>query len=54
MLALNVEIVNGSGCSKYVPVFEKEKVLPHEQKRCKKGSGGTKDQLLIDNTILRD
>ena len=28
--------------------------LPVEQKRCKKKSRGTKDQLLIDKTILHD
>ena len=33
---------------------EREKLLPEEQKRCKRGSRGTKDQLLIDKTVLRD
>ena len=28
--------------------LERENVLPSEQKRCRKGSRGTKDQLLID------
>ena len=29
-------------------------VLPDEQKGCRKGSRGTKDQLLIDKAVLRD
>ena len=34
--------------------LERENVLPEEQKGCKRGSRGTKDQLLIDKTILKD
>ena len=34
--------------------LEGENVLPSEQKVCRKGSPGTKDQLLIDKTLLRD
>ena len=34
--------------------IETENVLPSEQKGCRKGSPGTKDQLLIDKTVLRD
>ena len=34
--------------------LEREKVLPEEQKGCKRGSRGTKDQLLIDKTVLKD
>ena len=34
--------------------LEKNKVLPDEQKGCRKGSKGTKDQLLIDKAILKD
>ena len=34
--------------------LERENVLPSEQKGCRKGSRGTKDQLLIDKTVLRD
>ena len=29
-------------------------ILPEEQKGCKRGSRGTKDQLLIDKCVLRD
>ena len=34
--------------------LERENTLPFEQKGCHKGSRGTKDQLLIDKTMLRD
>ena len=34
--------------------LEREKSLPEEQKGCKRGSRGTKDQLLIDKTVLKD
>ena len=34
--------------------LERENVLPSEQKGCRKGSRGTKCQLLIDKTVLRD
>ena len=34
--------------------LERQKFLPEEQKGCKRGSCGTKDQLLIDKTVLKD
>ena len=34
--------------------LERENILPDEQKGCRKKSRGTKDQLLIDKTILKD
>ena len=34
--------------------LEREKILSKEQKVCKRGSRGTKDQLLIDKTVLKD
>ena len=34
--------------------LEREKILPEELKRCKRGSRGPKDQLLIDKTVLKD
>ena len=34
--------------------LEQEKLLPDEQKGCKRGSRGTKHQLLIDETVLKD
>ena len=34
--------------------LEREKILPEGQKGCKRGSRGTKDQLLTDKTVLKD
>ena len=34
--------------------LEQEKILPEEQKGCKRGSRRTKYQLLIDTTVLKD
>ena len=34
--------------------LERETILPEEQKGCKRGSRGTKDQLLIDKMVLND
>ena len=34
--------------------LERKKILSEEQKGCKRGSRGTKDQLSIDKTVLKD
>ena len=34
--------------------LEREEILPEEQKGCRRGSRGTKDQLLIDKTVLKN
>ena len=34
--------------------LERVNIFPEEQKECKRGSRGRKDQLLIDKTVLRD
>ena len=34
--------------------IELEKILPEEQKGCKRVSRGTKDQLLINKSVLKD
>ena len=38
----------------YVLFHGSENLLPEEQKGCRRKSKGTKDQLLIDKTILKD
>ena len=35
-------------------VLEEEKLLPEEQKGCRRKTRGTKDQLLIDKAVLKD
>ena len=34
--------------------LEQEKLLPEEQKGCRQGNHGTRDQLLIDKAVLKD
>ena len=34
--------------------LEEEKILPEEQKGCKRTSRGTKDHVLLHKTVLRD
>ena len=34
--------------------MNEKKILPEEQKGCRRGSRGTRDQLLIDKTVLKD
>ena len=34
--------------------LEQKKLLPEEQKGCRRGSCGTKNQLLIDKTVFKD
>ena len=56
------EIQKGNLVSNFRPILaeqlyehlEKSNSLPWEQKRCRKGSRGTKDQLLIDKIIVKD
>ena len=46
--------MTGMIAGKIYSQVERENVLPSEQKRCCKGSHGTKYQLLIDKTVLKD
>ena len=50
----DVEIFNGMIAEETYYYLEREKLLPEEQKGCKRGGRGTKDQLLIDTTVLKD
>ena len=43
-----------AGVEEMYDYLEQEKLLPEEQKGCRQGSRGTKDQLLIDKTVLKD
>ena len=53
-LPLMWKLMTGMSAEKMYSHLERENVLPSEQKGCRKGSRGTKDQLLIDKTVLRD
>ena len=48
------KLLTGVIAEKMYNYLEREKILPEEQKGCKRGSRETKDQLLIDKTVLKD
>ena len=53
-LPLMWKLLTGVIAEEMYNYLEREKILPKEQKGCKRGSRGTKDQLLIDKTVLED
>ena len=53
-LTLMWKLFTGVIAEKINNFLKQEKILPEEQKGCKRGSRGTKDQLLIDETVLQD
>ena len=53
-LPLMWKLMTGMLAEKMYSHLERENLLLSEQKECLKGSDGTKDQLLIDKTVLRD
>ncbi|XP_063595812.1 uncharacterized protein LOC134772704 [Penaeus indicus] len=53
-LPLMWKLLTGMIAEEMYGFLEREKILPDEQKGCRKGSRGTKDQLLIDKTVLKD
>ena len=53
-LPLMGKLSTGAIAEEMYDYLEQEKLLPEEQKECRRGSRGTKDQLLIDKTVLKD
>ena len=53
-LPLIWKLLTGAIAEEMCNYLEREKILPEEQKGCKRGSSGTKDQLLVDKAVLRD
>ena len=53
-LSLMWKLMTGMLAEKMYSHLERHNALPYKQKVCSKGSRGTKDQLLIDKTVLRD
>ncbi len=55
-LPLMWKLMTGTIADEMYEYLENEHLLPddHEQKGCRRKSRGTKDQLLIDKTILKD
>ena len=48
------KLLTGVTAEEIYDYLEQEKLLLEEQKGCGRGSRGTKDQLLIDKTVLKD
>ena len=53
-LPLMWKLLTGVIAEEMYNYLEREKSFPEEQKGCKRGSHGTKHQLLIDKTVLKD
>ena len=53
-LPLMWKLLTGVIAEEMYNYLEREKILPEEQKGCRRESRGTKDQLLIDKTVLKD
>ena len=53
-LPLMWKLLTGMIAEEMYTYLHRENLLPEEQKGCRRGSRGTKDQLLIDKTVLRD
>ena len=53
-LPLMWKLLTGVIAEEMYNYIELEKILPEEQKGCKRGSRGTKDQLLINKSVLKD
>ena len=53
-LPLTWKLLTGVIAEDMYDYHEQEKLLPEEQKRCRRGSCGTKDQLVNNKTVLKD
>ena len=48
------ELLTGIISEHFYSFLEEEKILPEEQKGCKRNCRETKDQVLLDKPVLRD
>ena len=48
------KLFTGMIAKEIIPYLERSSLLPEEEKKCRRKCRGTKDQLLINKTILRD
>ena len=53
-LPLMRKLMTGILAEKMYSYLERENILPPQQKGCRRGSRGTKNQLVIDKTVLSD
>ena len=56
MFAINAEVINSCNCRSDKCIFrsEVEKLLPEDQKGCRKGSRETNDSLHIDRAVIEE
>ena len=55
MFPINVEVTDRCNCrSDIYAHLDQEKLLPEEQKGCRKGSRGTNDLLYIDRAVIKE
>ena len=54
MFAINVEVIDQCNCRSDMCRCDQEKLLPEEQKGCRKGSRGTNDLLYIDRAVIKE
>ena len=48
------KVLTGIVADQIYTYMEERELFPHEQKGCKQKARGTKDQLLIDKTIIKN
>ena len=54
MFAINVELLTGVIANQIYAHLDQEKLLPEEQKGCRKGSRGTNDLLYIGRAVIKE
>ena len=54
MFAINVEVAERCNCRSDICTSRSGKLLPEEQKGCRKGSRGTNDLLYIDRAVIKE
>ena len=54
MFAINVEVIDRCNCRSQYAHLDQEKLLPEEQKGCRKGSRGTNNLLYIDRAVIKE
>ena len=54
LFAVNVEVIDRCNCRSDNAHLDQEKLLPEEQKGCRKGSRGTNHLLYIDRAVIKE
>ena len=53
-LPLMWKLLTGATANQIYAYLDQEKLLPEEQKECRKGSRGTNDLLYIDRAVIKE